>query len=134
MTYKKDENNNITPDKNNLPDDVPAGASEVDGYRHPGFKWLDEAACADVPNTDFFVEAGHVLGEKAKKACMSCSVWADCIIFSYVGSPDGRPVTGGYWAGLSPGQRKKLSLQEALDFGTKARQKKEHTPRRRNKN
>lgn len=110
-------------------EDAPSDAGEVDGYRHPGFTWLDQAACGDeiavrddVKLSDFFAKAGHVLSDKAKDACLSrCDVWRQCVIFSYLGNPDGRTIIGGYFASLSPGQRKRLSLPEALEVAEQMR-------------
>lgn len=94
------------------------------GYKHPGFKWLDEAACGklDLEQQEFFVDAGHVMAERAKSACMTCTVWQECTIFSYLGAPDGKLISGGYFAGLSLGQRRKMTLGEALAYGREMRE------------
>lgn len=102
-------------------EDAPAGAPVLDGYAHPGFKWLDDIECKDNNLGEFFANAGHVLSEEARSACMKCSVWRECLIFSYMGTPDSKPITGGYFAGFSPGQRKKLELGEAVTLGEQAR-------------
>ena len=102
-------------------DDAPVGAPVLDGYAHPGFSWLDRIGCQEHDLGEFFANAGHVLSEEARAACMPCPVWRECLIFSYMGTPDGKPITGGYFAALSPGQRKKLSLGEAIALGEKLR-------------
>ena len=102
-------------------DDAPSDAGEMAGFRHPGFTWLDESACSDIPLSEYFAKAGHVLSDRARKACMECPVWRECIIFSYLGNPDGKVVIGGYFAALSPGQRKRMNLTEALEAAEQMR-------------
>jgi hypothetical protein len=95
-----------------------AGPGEAEhGFRHPGFGWLDRAACADMSQEQFFVNAGHVMDDPARHACLTCPVWRECTIFSYLGSPEGKLIAGGYFAGLSLGQRRKMSLGQALAVG-----------------
>lgn len=74
-------------------------------------RWLRHAACADLEIKDFFVEAGHVIDEEVLNTCRSCPVRQDCIRHAYKAD-----VTGGYFGGLSPGQRRDLDLDEALEF------------------
>lgn len=103
-------------------EDAPSDSNEVDGYAHPGFTWLDDMGCKDLPLSAFFAKAGHVLSDEARKACVvKCAVWRECTIWAYVGNPDGKNITGGYLAALSPGQRKKMSLEEALAYGEELR-------------
>lgn len=102
-------------------EDAPADADAVEGFAHQGFEWLDDIACKDLDQSLFFAQAGHVLGDDAKAACLDrCEVWRECTIFAYLGNHGGL-VTGGYFAGLSPGQRKKMTLSEALAHGEKIR-------------
>lgn len=74
-------------------------------------KWLDDAACADLDNKDFFVDAGHVIEDRVLKTCKRCPVRRECVESAY-----DRNSTGGYFGGLSPGQRRDMTLEEALDF------------------
>ena len=99
---------------------TPKGEAEPH-FRHPGLGWLDQAACDDLEQQQFFVEAGHVMPEKARAACMGCPVWETCLTFSYLGNPDGKMISGGYFAALSLGQRKKMTLGEALEYGRRVR-------------
>lgn len=94
--------------------DAPPGIAPEDGYAHPGWLWLDRIACGDLEQERYFAKAGHVLDDEAKEACLTCPVYRECVIWSYLAGGDGRPMNGGYWALLSPGQRKKMSLAEAL--------------------
>ena len=73
--------------------------------------WLRHAACADREIKDFFVEAGHVIDEEVLNLCRSCPVRVSCIRHAYK-----QEVTGGYFGGLSPGQRRDLNLDEALAY------------------
>jgi hypothetical protein len=104
-------------------EDAPTDAEALEGFAHQGFEWLNDIACKDLEATEFFARAGHVLGDEAKKACLeTCEVWRECTIFSYLGH-GGQLITGGYFAGLSPGQRKKMTLSEALEHGEKLRER-----------
>jgi hypothetical protein len=66
--------------------------------------WLDDAACADLPVESFFVQAGHVIDEEVLNVCRECPVRLRLSI------------TGGYFGGMSPGQRREKSLKEAEEF------------------
>jgi hypothetical protein len=75
--------------------------------------WLDDAACQELEIADFFVQAGHVISEDVLNVCRACPVRESCLRHAYTASLN---VTGGYFGGLSPGQRRELSLLEALEF------------------
>lgn len=77
-------------------------------------RWLDDAACAELGIDKFFVEAGHVIEESTLNVCRGCPVRADCVEHAYVSS-----TPGGYYGGLSPGQRREMDLDEALEYITK---------------
>jgi hypothetical protein len=75
--------------------------------------WLDQAACAGLPIEAFFVQAGHVIDEEVLNVCRSCPVRLDCLRHAY------NPVlniTGGYFGGMSPGQRREMTYEQALEF------------------
>lgn len=75
--------------------------------------WLADAACADMPIESFFVQAGHVIDEEVLNVCRSCPVRFECLRHAY----DPRlNITGGYFAGMSPGQRRDMTLVEAEEF------------------
>lgn len=76
-----------------------------------GNEWLDKAACKDLSSKDFFVEAGHVIEDAVLLTCKTCPVRRECVNHAY-----GKAVTGGYFGGLSPGQRRDMTLSEALEF------------------
>lgn len=78
-----------------------------------GSHWLDDAACADLAIDDFFVAAGHVIDEDILNTCRRCPVRIDCVKHAY--DPD-LNITGGYFAGMSPGQRREMNLQEAIEY------------------
>lgn len=71
--------------------------------------WLDDAACADLAPSDFFVEAGHVIDDAVLNTCRACPVRRDCVVHAYR-----RRIIGGYFGGLSPGQRRGMTLRQAL--------------------
>lgn len=76
-----------------------------------GDEWLDRANCKDLDIKDFFVEAGHVIEDSVLNTCKTCPVRRECVMHAYR-----REVTGGYFGGLSPGQRRDMTLDEALEF------------------
>lgn len=78
-----------------------------------GDDWLDNAACAELDINDFFVQAGHVISEKVLDTCRGCPVRLDCLKHAYNPKLN---ITGGYFAGMSPGQRRELSYEEALEY------------------
>jgi hypothetical protein len=78
-----------------------------------GLKWLDKANCAERDINDFFVEAGHVISEDILETCRRCPVRKECVDVAY--NPRWN-ITGGYFGGLSPGQRREFSRSEAHDF------------------
>lgn len=87
--------------------------------------WLDDAACAELEEQAqaddrkaislFFVEAGHVISEATLQTCrVKCPVRRECAIHAYTGGVDSGPVAGGYLAGFSLGQRRNMTLEDAL--------------------
>lgn len=75
--------------------------------------WLDDAACADLPIESFFVRAGHVIDDEILNLCRGCPVRLDCVKHAY---NEDLNITGGYFGGLSPGQRREMSYEEALEY------------------
>lgn len=78
---------------------------------HDGFKWLDDIACADLELDAFFVAAGHTIAPDTIETCRRCPVRRECVIYVY-----NRGLSSGYMAGLSPSQRDKMTLEEALEY------------------
>ena len=70
--------------------------------------WLNDTACADMDLDDFFVEAGHAISEKVLNVCRGCPVRRECLDHAYE-----MQATGGYFGGMSPGQRRGLDLVQA---------------------
>lgn len=88
------------------------------GITLPTFKegadsWLDNIACADQPIEAFFVQAGHIIDEEVLNVCRACPVRVDCLKHAY---NEDLNITGGYFGGMSPGQRREMSLEEALEY------------------
>ena len=77
--------------------------------------WLDRSACVEMGIDDFFVKAGHVISDESLNICRGCEVRRDCLTHAYTGL-DGGPINGGYYGGISPGQRKDMTLEQALEF------------------
>ncbi len=75
--------------------------------------WMEHIACADMPTEVFFVQAGHVIDEEVLNTCRGCPVRTECITHAY---NESLTTSSGYFGGLSPGQRKAMSLAEALEF------------------
>ncbi|WP_420452523.1 WhiB family transcriptional regulator [Ilumatobacter sp.] len=74
--------------------------------------WLADAACADldIDQLDlFFVEAGKTLSKDAIAICGSCPVRVACLTHAY-----DNEIAGGYYGGVSPTQRRKLDLADAI--------------------
>jgi WhiB family transcriptional regulator, redox-sensing transcriptional regulator len=75
--------------------------------------WLDAAACveAELDVNDFFVDAGHVIHSGALSICRRCPVRLECLRHAYA-----RNVSAGYFGGVSPGQRRSMTLEEATAY------------------
>jgi WhiB family transcriptional regulator, redox-sensing transcriptional regulator len=76
-----------------------------------GLEWISDAACVGMDPDDFFVEAGRVINEEVLEVCQICPVRAECLRYSY-----DRNFTSGYFGGLSPGQRRAMTLKQAERF------------------
>ena len=99
----------------------PAGTDEPEPITHPGLDWLDDAACARLDEDDsanplglFFVDAGHVISEDTLNLCRACPVRPECVTHFYLGGLEGGAIGGGYGGGFSLGQRKSMTLEQAL--------------------
>lgn len=102
-------------------DTAPAAALPA-WVTHPGLEWLDECACSGLlvdanGNVDraairrFFVAAGHIIDPEQKRTCVECPVRRECLIHSFLGDRGG-PVSAGYFAGFSYGQRHSIPFDE----------------------
>jgi WhiB family redox-sensing transcriptional regulator len=76
-----------------------------------GLVWLDHAACADLDIGDFFVAAGHTISEETRATCRHCPVRENCVRHFY-----DLDISAGYGGGLSPSQRRSMTLDEALEI------------------
>jgi WhiB family redox-sensing transcriptional regulator len=84
----------------------------LDAYGATGdLLWLDDTACAGEPPDIFFVEAGHALDPATRDMCRGCPVRKHCVTWAYANN-----TMAGYSGGLSPSQRRTMSLEEALRF------------------
>lgn len=78
----------------------------------PELSWLPEAACADLSVRRlelFFVDAGRTLSKEAVAICERCPVRVDCLRHAY-----DHEIAGGYFGGVSPAMRRRLTLDEAM--------------------
>lgn len=88
---------------------------------HPGFQWIRDINCEGVDWQAMFAKAGHVLDPEVKTLCLECPVWRECLTHSFRNPFDDRPMTGGYFAGFSPGERKNNDLETLLALGEEER-------------
>lgn len=82
-------------------------------FEDDGDGWLALAACADLPLEAFFVQAGHVIDEDVLNVCRTCPVRLDCLRHAY---SEHLNITSGYFGGMSPGQRREMTLEQAIEF------------------
>lgn len=83
-------------------------------YDEGRYTWLDDAECVrrNIPLENMFVEAGHTLSDSDEKMCrFECPVRRQCLILSYQNGPT---TQHGFYAGVSAGRRKQMTLDEAL--------------------
>jgi len=78
------------------------------------YPWLDAAACVDMDLGEFFVDAGKAIKEETRMVCRVCPVRIQCLTHGYV-----QNIGAGYFGGLSPSQRRSLSLKDAIEFAKK---------------
>ena len=74
--------------------------------------WLQQASCADLDVDEldlFFVEAGKSLAKETVAMCERCPARVACLSHAY-----DNEVAGGYFGGMSPSRRRKLTRSEAL--------------------
>lgn len=80
--------------------------------------WLDRAACAGEASAGvnaFFVAAGCVITAETLTRCrVQCPVRAECVRHAYTGGPGGTPIDAGYFGGFSAGERRAMTLAQAL--------------------
>jgi WhiB family redox-sensing transcriptional regulator len=75
------------------------------------FTWLNRTACAELTIGHFFVEAGHAISEDVLNVCRGCPVRRECLEHAY-----SMGIGGGYFGGMSPGQRRNLNIAQARKF------------------
>lgn len=75
------------------------------------FSWLNSTACVDLTIGHFFVEAGHAISEDVLNVCRACPVRSECLDHAYQ-----MGIGGGYFGGMSPGQRRNMNLTQARKF------------------
>ena len=100
----------ITTDLPAITPEIKAWLDEVDPVADTS--WTDYCLCARLHETDeFFVEAGHTIDPAVLEDSRRCPTRKVEIRFAYK-----LGLSFGYWGGLSWGQRKKMTLEEALAF------------------
>lgn len=77
-------------------------------------EWLENALCSEMEISDFFVEAGHTINQEVINVCRMCPVREQCIRHAYR-----HGISGGYFGGISPGQRRDMNLEAALKYAKK---------------
>jgi len=78
------------------------------------YYWLPQAACAGMDLTDFFTGPGCAAKTNVIAVCRTCPVRRECLVHAYTRGVNERGIDSGYFGGLSAGQRKKFTLDEAL--------------------
>lgn len=76
--------------------------------------WLDACTCSQFALNEFFVAAGQTIDPDVLEAARRCPARRQEIIFAY-----GRDVRAGYFGALSPGQRRTMTLEQALKFAAR---------------
>ena len=76
--------------------------------------WLEHALCSTMEISDFFVEAGHTINQEVINVCRMCPVRESCIRHAYQ-----HGISGGYFGGISHGQRREMDLEKALSYAKK---------------
>lgn len=76
--------------------------------------WLEHALCSEMEISDFFVEAGHTISQDVINVCRMCPVRESCIRHAYR-----HGISGGYFGGISPGQRRDMNEEAALKYAKK---------------
>jgi WhiB family redox-sensing transcriptional regulator len=102
MTNNAANNNTAAPGHSSLGDFIHAA---------PEMPWLDDAACGSLPLEQlnfFFVEAGRTIAASTVAMCRQCPVRQQCLAHAY-----SNEIASGYFGGVSPGQRRVLSYEEA---------------------
>ena len=76
-------------------------------------RWVFKAACVESGRDldAYFVEAGRSISASDLAVCHSCPVRIDCLKHSYLTGS-----SAGYFGGLSPGQRRTMTVEEAVAF------------------
>ena len=76
--------------------------------------WLRDAQCGveEMDESDFFVRAGHTIKPDVVRVCKECPVRLECVDHAYQSDPP--MLTSGYYAGMSPGERKRFDRDEAI--------------------
>jgi hypothetical protein len=73
--------------------------------------WLDKASCVEMELSEFFVDAGKAIKEETRAVCRGCPVRIECLTHAYK-----QNIGAGYFGGLSPSQRRTLTLTQAIAF------------------
>jgi hypothetical protein len=80
------------------------------------YYWLPQAACARMSLADFFTSPGRAARANVIEVCRACPVRRECLVHAYTRGVNENGIDSGYFGGLSAGQRKNFSLDEALVY------------------
>jgi hypothetical protein len=84
---------------------------EIRGIRED-LSWLTECTCTEGATVaDFFLPPGRVLTPEVADKSRRCPTRRQEVVLAYV-----LPIEHGYVGGLSPAQRRSMSLDDALDY------------------
>lgn len=86
-------------------------AAPVLDYDADDSLWMKRRGCADLSINDMFVSTGRMLDPEVEDVCRRCPVRAQCVVRAYTMN-----ATKGYFGGLSPSARKRMTVEEAVAF------------------
>lgn len=72
-------------------------------------RWMDRMACVDLDIDDMFVSTGRMLDPDVEAVCRRCPVRVQCVRRAYTFG-----ATKGYFGGLSPSARNRMTIDEAV--------------------
>jgi WhiB family redox-sensing transcriptional regulator len=79
-------------------------------FADDGLRWLAQRSCRDIDIQQFFVDTGQAIDPQIQNVCRRCPVREECLTHAYRYG-----IEAGYFGGVSPGWRKRVTLVEALE-------------------
>lgn len=86
-------------------------------------RWLHKCTCSYADPHAFFIKAGQTIDPVALNISRACPSRREELIFAYA-----RDIRKGFFAGVSAGQRSKLTLEQALEYIENDPPEWEHVP------